>query len=171
MFSSGRPSSVFGSVHPFGVRRIEHGPERPVRKTTSARILLARANLGVGPVERRPHRAVDDLGIITADFTGGISEAPEVRSELVRRETREHRRTGQLVAIQVQDRQDGAIGRRVEHVDGLPRCAQRSGFGLAVADQARDEELGIVQRDAEGVGEGIAELSASWRVPGVNAVR
>ena len=42
----------------------------------------------------------------------------------------------------------------------MPGCRQRSGFGLAVADDAGDDEIGIVEGRAEGMDQRIAELAA-----------
>ena len=42
----------------------------------------------------------------------------------------------------------------------MPAGGERSGLGLAVADDAADEEIGVVERGAVGVGERVAELAA-----------
>ena len=42
----------------------------------------------------------------------------------------------------------------------MPAGGQRAGFGLAVADDAGHEQIGIVERGAVGVGEGIAQFAA-----------
>ena len=50
--------------------------------------------------------------------------------------------------------------RRIEEADPLPRALERRGLGLAVADDAGDEQVGVVERGAEGVHERVAELAA-----------
>src|SRR5205823_6464510 len=67
---------------------------------------------------------------------------------------------GDLVAVQVQDRQDRAVGLRVEELVRVPAGRERSRFGLAVADDARDEQIGVVESRAERMRERIAELAA-----------
>ena len=42
----------------------------------------------------------------------------------------------------------------------MPARRQRAGLGLAVADDARDQQLGVVERRSERVGERVAELAA-----------
>ena len=42
----------------------------------------------------------------------------------------------------------------------MPARRQRPGLGLAVADDAADEQVGVVERGAVGVGERVAELAA-----------
>ena len=59
----------------------------------------------------------------------------------------------------MQDGQHRAIVARIEKLVGVPRRRQRPGLRLAVADHAGDDELGIVERGAEGVAERIAELA------------
>ena len=72
----------------------------------------------------------------------------------------EHRRPRDLVAVQVQDRQDRAVAHRVQEVDALPRTGERPGLRLAVADDAGDDEVGVVERGAERVHQRVAELAA-----------
>ena len=42
----------------------------------------------------------------------------------------------------------------------MPARRQRAGLGLAVADDAADEQVGVVERGAVGVRERVAELAA-----------
>ena len=72
----------------------------------------------------------------------------------------EHRRVRDLVAVQMQDRQNGAVGARVEELVRVPARRERAGLRLAVADDAGDHEVGVVERSAERVRERIAELAA-----------
>ena len=72
----------------------------------------------------------------------------------------EHRRARDLVAVEVQDRQHGAVAGGVEEAHALPRALERPGLGLAVADDAGDQQVGVVERRAEGVHERVAELAA-----------
>jgi hypothetical protein len=78
----------------------------------------------------------------------------------------EDRGPGDLVAVEVQDRQDRAVAARVEECGNLPRSGQRPGLGLPVTDDARHRQLRMVERGTRGVREGVAELTAL-----VNAAR
>ena len=49
-------------------------------------------------------------------------------------------RVGNLVAVEMQDRQHGAVGGRIEKLVGMPGGGQRPGLRLAVADDAGDDE-------------------------------
>src|SRR5215510_4444618 len=67
---------------------------------------------------------------------------------------------GDLVAVEVKDGQNRPIPRRVEEFVGMPARRQRSSFRLAVADDAGDDEIRVVERRSVGVRDGIAELAA-----------
>jgi hypothetical protein len=69
-------------------------------------------------------------------------------------------RARDLVAVEMEDRQHGTVARRVQEVDALPAAGERSGLGLAVAHHRGDDEVGVVERRAEGVDEHVAELAA-----------
>ena len=72
----------------------------------------------------------------------------------------EDRGIGDFVAVEMQDRQDGAVGGGVEEFVGVPGGGERAGFGFAVADDAGDDQIGIVEYGAEGVADGISEFAA-----------
>ena len=65
-----------------------------------------------------------------------------------------------LVAIEVQDRQHGTVGNRVEKLVGLPCGRQGTGFRFTVADDAGDDQIGIVERGPEGMAERVAQFAA-----------
>ena len=69
-------------------------------------------------------------------------------------------RIADLEAVQVQDRQNRAVRDRIEKLVGLPGGRQRSRFGLAVADDAGDDQPWIVERGAERVAQRISEFAA-----------
>jgi hypothetical protein len=61
-------------------------------------------------------------------------------------DAREDGRIGDLVAVEVEDRQHGAVADRIDELVGMPGGGERPGLRLAVADHARDDELGVVER-------------------------
>jgi hypothetical protein len=89
-----------------------------------------------------------------------VSVPVQQGGQLVVADAREHRRVGDLVAVQVQDRQHGAVADRVEQLVDVPRRGQRAGFGLAVTDHAGRDEVGVVQHGSVRVRERIPEFSA-----------
>ena len=98
-------------------------------------------------------------GIVALHQMGLVAIADEQAVQLLRPDARQDSGIGDLVAVQMQDRQDRAIGHGIEEFVAVPGCRQRSGLGLAVADHGGDDEIGIVEGGAIGMGEGIAQLA------------
>src|SRR5262249_43338212 len=67
---------------------------------------------------------------------------------------------GDLVAVEVEDRQDAAVAGRVDELVAVPAGRQRPRLGLAVANHAGDDQVGVVERRPERVAEGVAQLAA-----------
>ena len=67
---------------------------------------------------------------------------------------------GDLVAVEVQDRQNDTVGCRVHELVGLPRGGKRAGLGLAVAHHGHGEQARVVHDGAVGMAERVAELAA-----------
>ena len=89
-----------------------------------------------------------------------VAIALEQLLELVSGNTRKKARIGDLVAIQMQDRQHRAVAHRIEKLVGVPSGGQRAGLRLAVADHAGDDQIGVVERGAVGMRQGVAQLAA-----------
>ena len=121
-------------------------------------------------VERRVEgvreRPVDALGVVALDHVDRVAVALEQRGQLGLRDAGQHRGVGDLVAVEVEDRQHGAVDRRVEELVGVPAGGQGAGLGLAVAHHAHGHEVGVVERGAVGVGQGVAQLAALVDRPG-----
>ena len=67
---------------------------------------------------------------------------------------------GDLVAVEVQDRQNDTVGCRIHELVGLPRGRERTGLGLAVAHHGHGQQARVVHDGAVGVAERVAELAA-----------
>ena len=57
-------------------------------------------------------------------------------------------------------RKNRAIARGVQKFVGVPTCGQRASFRFAVADDAGDDQIRIVEGGAIGMDQGIAQLTA-----------
>ncbi len=75
-------------------------------------------------------------------------------------DARENGRIGDLVAVEVEDRQHGAVAYRVDELVGVPGSGERSGLGFAVADDTGDDQVGIIEAGAVGVRQAVAEFAA-----------
>ena len=123
-------------------------------------LLLDVANLGQDGVERGRHLLVHQRRVVALDEMGLVAVAPEQGGQLRLRDSREDRRVGDLVAVEVQDRQDRAVVDRVEERVRQPARGKWPGLRLAVADDAGHEQIGVVERGPERVRERVAELAA-----------
>src|SRR5579863_5251048 len=75
-------------------------------------------------------------------------------------DARQNGRVADLVAVEVQDRQHGSVANWVEKLVRLPCGRQRASFRFTVADDAGDDELGIVERRPEGMAKRVPQLAA-----------
>ena len=89
-----------------------------------------------------------------------IAHAVEELVELFVGDAGQDGRVGDLVAVEVQDRQHDTVGARVDELVGLPAGGQRAGLSFAVADDGRDEQARVVHHSAVGVGQGVTQLAA-----------
>ncbi len=124
------------------------------------RLLLDPGDLGDDGVEDSGELLMDLFGIVPGDVERLVPVPAHQLVELGLRNTREHGRLSDLVAVQVQDRQDRAVPDRVEELVRVPACRQRPGLGLTVPDDRADQQVRIVERGTEGMGEGVAQLPA-----------
>ena len=138
----------------------DHRPARPFGRLARARRLLDPGDVVERVVERGGELAVHVRGVVAGDEQRPVAVALEERDELVLGDAREHGRVRDLVAVQVQDGEDGAVGPRVQELVRVPARRQRPGLGLAVADDAADEQVGVVVGGAVRVRERVPELAA-----------
>jgi hypothetical protein len=103
---------------------------------------------------------VHQRGLVAFDEDGRPPIAAEQLLQFLVVDAGEDGRVGDLVAVEVQDRQHRAIVDGIEKLVGLPRRCQRTGFRLTVADAAGDDEVGIVEHRPERMTEGIPEFAA-----------
>ena len=103
---------------------------------------------------------VHQLGIIALHRVRRVPVAAQQRLQLLMRDPGQHCRVGDLVPVQVQDRQHRPVPGRVEELIRVPAGSQRPGLGLAVADHARHEQVRVVERRPVGVHERVPELAA-----------
>ncbi len=106
------------------------------------------------------------VGFVPLDEMRRVAVPLEQLPELFPGDPGQEAGIGDLVAVQVQDRHHGTVARRVEELVRVPARGQRSGLGLAVADDARDDQVRVVEGGAVGVREGIAQLTPLVDRPG-----
>ena len=73
---------------------------------------------------------------------------------------REHPRARDFVAIKMQDRQHRTVASGIEEFVRMPTRCQRTGFGFAIANDAGDNQIGIIKRRAISVRQRITQFAA-----------
>ena len=134
--------------------------EGPAARSFAAGPALDLVDLAHDLVEHGRELAMHGHRLVAADEVDAVAVALEQHRELVLRDAREQRRIGDLVAVQVQDRQHRSVARRVEELVRVPARRERTGLGLPVADHAGDEQAVVVERRPVGVRERVPELAA-----------
>ena len=104
--------------------------------------------------------------IVALDEVRRPTAPAEKLLQLLMLDAGQHGRIADLIAVQMQDRQHGAVGDWIEELIRLPCCRQGARLCLAIADDARDDQLRVIERRAEGMAERIAEFAAFMDGPG-----
>jgi hypothetical protein len=123
-------------------------------------VTLDRLNLLDDLVERARHKLVHRLRLGAADDPGRVAVTLEQRQQLCLGDPGQHSRIGDLVAVQMEDRQHDAVADRVQELVRVPARRQRPGLRLAVADHAADEQVRVVERRSVRMDDRVAELAA-----------
>ena len=98
--------------------------------------------------------------VVSLDEMGRVAVAAHQGVQFLVADAGQHRGVGDLVAVQVQDGQHAAVADGVEELVAVPAGGQRPRLRLAVADDAGDDQVGIVKGRAVGVRQGVAQLAA-----------
>ena len=84
-------------------------------------------------------------GIVTLDEMGIVAVAAQQLGQLLPADPSQHRWIGNLEAIEMKDRKYGAITRGIKELVGMPTGSERTGFSFSVANDATDNEIGVVE--------------------------
>ncbi len=155
----------------FGGSQHDHRPAGPAgvapgELAVFASVALDGANVVDAVLEHGGHGLVHDVWVVAFDEVRIPAIAAEEPLQFLVRNAREDCGIGDLVAVQMQDGQNGAVAHGVEEFVAVPGGREGAGFCLAVADDAVDDQIGIVEGRAESVGETVAELATFVDRPG-----
>src|SRR5215831_20543206 len=89
-----------------------------------------------------------------------VAIAAEQLIQLLMADAGEDAGVGNLVAVEVQDRQSHPVGGRIEKLIGMPARCQRSRLRLAIAHDACNDKTGIIKGRAVSMRECVAEFAA-----------
>ena len=92
-----------------------------------------------------------DFRVAAFDEIRLVTIAGEKVRQLLFGNARQHRWPGDLVSIQVEDRQDRAIAGGIQKLVGMPTGGTRAGLGFSIAHHAADEQVRIIKGGAIGM--------------------
>ena len=146
----------------------DHRPSRAGRVVLVACRRLDPLDLLDRRIHGRGHALMHGVRIVAFDEPRRPAAAAQELLQFLALDARKHRGIADLVAIQVQDRQHGAVGDGIQELVGLPRGRQGAGFRLAVADDAGDDQARDCRRRRQTRGSGstrvrrLRESTPAW---------
>ena len=149
-----------GAGPALGCPQDDHGPAGAAGVAAGTGIFLDPLDLTDGPVHRGGHLLMH-LGRLAALHEARLpAAAPEEALHFLMAHAGEDGGVGDLEAVQVQDRQHGAVGNGVHELVAVPGGSQRASLGLAVTHHAGGDQAGVIRHGTEGVGQRIAQFAA-----------
>ena len=138
----------------------DHGPHGPRIDAFFPGISLDFPDFGNHDVHRFRHFPVHVFGVLAFDEIGPVAVSLEKVFKLFVAYPGEQGRIGDLVAVEMEDRQHCAVALRIQEFVRMPGSRHRSRFRFAVAHHAAGDEFWVVEYCAIGMGNRIAELPA-----------
>ena len=148
----------------------DHRPAGPIRLPGSA-CLLAEWNESLA-------RSISTVAAICWCMTARVVALDDMWSPTVAPEeiwssssganSRQHRRIGDLVSVQMENRQHRAVTNRIQELVRVPGCGERPGFRFAVAHHHADDQIGIIECRTKRMRDAVAQFAAfvdrSWNL-------
>ncbi len=106
------------------------------------------------------HRLVHAVGVGTFHEVRRPSITAEQVFHFFMADASEQGRIVDLVAVEVQNREDRAVANGVQELADVPGGRQRPGFRFPISYDRRDDEVGVVERGAARVRKYVAELAS-----------
>ena len=99
-------------------------------------------------VQRGGHQPVHRGWLVALDEVRVIAVATKQGIELGVRNAAQNGRVGDLVAVQVEDWQDRAVGSWVQKLVRMPGGRQGARFGFAITHDAGNQQVRVIERGA-----------------------
>ena len=142
-----------------GATQDDHGPARTARHAVLSGICLDGLDLVQSLVKRSGETMVHARQVVAGHLDHLVPVALEQAADLGGIFSGKHGRAGDLVAVEVKDRQDRTVPGGIKEGDALPRSLQRPGFGFAVAHDCQREQIWVVHGRPESMDEHVAEFA------------
>src|ERR1700728_1153255 len=138
-----------------------HGPTRPLdRIRRRPRRLLDLVNLRQDHVKRPGQTLMHYGGDVALHEMRLITVTADQVGQFRAAYAREHGWICDLEPVEMKDRKNRSITRGIQKLVGVPTGSQRTSFPFAIANDAGNDQIRIVESGAIGVNQEIAELPA-----------
>src|SRR3954454_21289557 len=111
-----------------GRNQYDNRPGGTLAESILTRVFLNGANILDHGFEGRGHGLVHGLRLVTLDVISAIPAAFKELGQLFTRNPREYGGAGDLIAVQMQDRNDRPVRYGIEKLVRVPACGQRPGL-------------------------------------------
>ena len=136
-----------------------HGPERTLFLPLGARIALNLRDIAKNLLERLGHRWMHERRIVTFDVMRFVAVAVHEIRQLRLVDASEHSWTGDLVAIEMENRQHSSIARGIHELVGVPARRECCRLSFSVTNNTTDKQVRIVERGSVCMKQRVAELA------------
>ena len=116
------PIHLFRTGPSLGCAQDDHGPDRLLLESAPARLVLDGSNLGIAIVQSSGQKLMHDFRIVAFDKVGLVTASDIQGLQVFVARSCLNRRSGNLVAIEVQDRKHCAVAHWIEEVDSTSSC-------------------------------------------------
>src|SRR5579885_2996979 len=154
------PIHLFGASPSFRRSQDNHRPARTACLSAGPGFRLNFTDFNDTAFQCGSHLLVHRESIIALDDVWPVSISAKQRIQFFRRNAREDGWIGDLVAIQVKDRQHGTVAYWVEKLVRMPGSCQRPGLRFPVAHTYGDDQVRVVKCSAKAMRKAVAQLAA-----------
>src|SRR5262245_14892718 len=151
-----------------GRAQYDHGPKRPLALTIAKRSCLNALDLLNNRIKRGRHELVHFFRLFALDEIGGVAVAAEKVIQLFVTNPGQHAGIGDLVTVEVKDRQHNPIGGRIQKFVRVPTGCHRPDLSLAVPDDTTDDQIRVIVRRPVSMRYGVPQLASlvnrTWRL-------
>src|SRR4029077_13781353 len=110
-------------------------------------------------IERSSHLLMHSPRFVPFDEAELVPVPFKQFSKIIVRNPREEARIGDLVTVEMKDRQDAAVALRVKKFVAMPAGRQWTGLRFAIADDAGHDQTRIVESGPISMRQGVSHLS------------
>src|SRR5208282_1607799 len=143
-----------------GAAQYDNRPARAESLPSRPRFLLDLANLKHGVLQCGCHRLVHALRVAAFDEVGGITVTDEQCLQFFVTDPGKQGGVVNLVAVEMQNRQHGAVGDRIDKFVAVPTGRKGASLGLAVTHHHESDQVRAVVNCPVRVRYAVSELTA-----------